>query len=176
MSRASEYRRLRNGGKCRPEGDNFSVEERRKERYAELKISRKGPDYIVKRAALKGAMLGLGAVVALAVALDAQIGHGQGSLGGVHQGAVQLGDFHAADVMGLAVVGEFAQVVFLVVDILEGDLLAGLLGTGLTKLFMGFCAEARPASTAQMINSTRPTKRAGSTRLKGLKPFSATKS
>ena len=64
MSRASEYRRLRNGGKCRPEGDNFSVEERRKERYAELKISRKGPDYIVKRAALKGAMLGLGAVVA----------------------------------------------------------------------------------------------------------------
>ena len=54
MSRASEYRRLRNGGKCRPEGDNFSVEERRKERYAELKISRKGPDYVVKRAALKG--------------------------------------------------------------------------------------------------------------------------
>ena len=64
MSRASEYRRLRNGGKCRPEGDNFSVEERRKERYAELKISRKGPDYIVKRAALKGAMLDLGTVVA----------------------------------------------------------------------------------------------------------------
>lgn len=64
MSRASEYRRLRNGGKCRPEGDNFSVEERRKERYAELKISRKGPDYIVKRAALKGAMLDLGAVAA----------------------------------------------------------------------------------------------------------------
>lgn len=64
MSRASEYRRLRNGGKCRPEGDNFSVEERRKERYAELKISRKGPDYVVKRAALKGAMLDLGAVVA----------------------------------------------------------------------------------------------------------------
>lgn len=57
MSRASEYRRLRNGGKCRPEGDNFSVEERRKERYAELKISRKGPDYVVKRAVLKGAML-----------------------------------------------------------------------------------------------------------------------
>lgn len=64
MSRASEYRRLRNGGKCRPEGDNFSVEERRKERYAELKISRKGPDYVVKRAALKGAMLDLGAVAA----------------------------------------------------------------------------------------------------------------
>lgn len=64
MSRASEYRRLRNGGKCRPEGDNFSVEERRKERYAELKISRKGPDYVVKRAALKGAMLDLGAIVA----------------------------------------------------------------------------------------------------------------
>lgn len=64
MSRASEYRRLRNGGKCRPEGDNFSVEERRKERYAELKISRKGPDYVVKRAALKGAMLDPGAVAA----------------------------------------------------------------------------------------------------------------
>lgn len=70
MSRASEYRRLRNGGKCRPEGDNFSVEERRKERYAELKISRKGPDYVVKRAALKGAMLDLGAVVAEGVMLD----------------------------------------------------------------------------------------------------------
>lgn len=64
MSRASEYRRLRNGGKCRPEGDNFSVEERKKERYAELKISRKGPDYVVKRAALMGAMLDLDAVVA----------------------------------------------------------------------------------------------------------------
>lgn len=64
MSRASEYRRLRNGGKCRPEGDNFSVEECRKERYAELKISRKGPDYVVKRAALKGAILDLGAIVA----------------------------------------------------------------------------------------------------------------
>ena len=60
MSRASEYRRLRNGGKCRPEGDNFSVEERRKERYAELKISRKGPDYVVKRAALKGGDVGPG--------------------------------------------------------------------------------------------------------------------
>lgn len=70
MSRASEYRRLRNGGKCRPEGDNFSVEERRKERYAELKISRKGPDYVVKRAALKGAMLDLSAVVAEGVMLN----------------------------------------------------------------------------------------------------------
>ena len=70
MSRASEYRRLRNGGKCRPEGDNFSVEERRKERYAELKISRKGPDYVVKRAALKGAMLDLGAIVAEGAVLD----------------------------------------------------------------------------------------------------------